>query len=1153
MYLVKMYSAPSFANPNLNDVPGPATIDGKLLSTMKAGMHEMLTLRTSRLRLFILARLTAALLVAIAAMLSHAAPAAAVDESAPAFLQMFEARWDTIEDRMADIFQTGYGRMWLPPPQRADSGNHSVGYDVFDRFDLGRPRNETLYGTERGLKTLVQTAHRAGVLVNTDFVPNHNGFSDSSTLDNRGTPSNPADDVTFVQAGGYPGFAIKLAGDVDGDFHGAFEAGEERFRLSGLVDIAQEKNHRFIRHPVSPGNPQNIPAGTATIFGRPPTNVPSPTNARFYPDLHLGGIAAFDPRLNQNVTLYNFNAATPLAGDPTVENATGLLMRNARWMIQEIGVDGFRIDAGRHFPRWVLDYLDQAMFRAKQQTLLDGSPQHAFSFIETGYDGNLSFLQSFIRKDINNANLSQVGGNRDALDFNLFGALHGSLSGNGFQNNWHNVRSASIDLNDDGLRNGSQGVAFAQSHDELGPFLQNVAYAYILMMPGNALVYMNAKEFGEGRDFPRGGKVDALGGIHGDTITTLVDLRNSHGRGRFHERWIDEAFGDTNGDGQRSNVYIYERENSALVGLSSRLDAGYDERTHVQTGFAPGTVLVELTGNAAHSAVDPGGNIPEAIRVNGGGQVTIRIPRNASHGRGYVVYGVAPPQGTLSIGNVSQVLNGATPAAATNGTARLADIDVITANSFTVRLDTTPVTLPVPFGESTPYRDFDADGNNALLKIDGGIDLNNNPGVDHTAPGSAAYGFEEFTTFRRAGYIDDGAGGNTGTGNGRYVQTIDTTQLAEGRHYVTVRAFRRRGATSVPVFADFKRTIYIDRLRPEAAVESFESFASAPNNPNDRDMIVRSLDQTADNMHIFLDLPASVTDAQVFERAQLGQNDAASYDRDSFVLGFNNLATGNHVATVITFEATGNYNIQRFPGLFTDTNIGAGFGDLDSNGTFTVSDICGTNNNSAEDILYSQNTKFRAAFDVNGDGLGDNRDLFALGDELVAADANQAVLDSYSELLLDRGDLNSSGMTDAADIAALYANFGSSSWLRDLNVDGAVNVNDVTTMLTEIFRTKRGDFNLDGSVNAADYVVWRKSLGSIGALYTQGDADLDGDVDHIDYATWRSNFGFKRQPFLPVAARGAPATAIPEPMTLAWIAFALATSSLLRLTPHGRA
>jgi glycosidase len=249
-------------------------------------------------------------------------------------LQIFEAKWDTIENRMVDIFDVGYGRLWLPPPSRADSGNQSVGYDVFDRFDLGKPRNETLYGTELGLKTLIQQAHRSGVLVNTDFIANHNGFSNLGTVDNNGTPSNPADDVTFAQSGGYPGFVVTLPGDIDGDFHGAFEGGEENFRLSGLIDIAQEKNHQFIRHPIELGNPQNIPAGTSGIFRRPPANVPTASNARFYPDQGLGGTTVYDPRSSTNVTLYDFNTANPVAGDPYAENSTGLLIRNLRWMIQ---------------------------------------------------------------------------------------------------------------------------------------------------------------------------------------------------------------------------------------------------------------------------------------------------------------------------------------------------------------------------------------------------------------------------------------------------------------------------------------------------------------------------------------------------------------------------------------------------------------------------------------------------------------------------------------------------------------------------------------------------------------------------------------------------------------------------------------------------
>ena len=57
-----------------------------------------------------------AVVAVFAAFIISGPRAVAEDASAPAILQMFEARWDTIEDRMADIFEVGYGQMWLPPP-----------------------------------------------------------------------------------------------------------------------------------------------------------------------------------------------------------------------------------------------------------------------------------------------------------------------------------------------------------------------------------------------------------------------------------------------------------------------------------------------------------------------------------------------------------------------------------------------------------------------------------------------------------------------------------------------------------------------------------------------------------------------------------------------------------------------------------------------------------------------------------------------------------------------------------------------------------------------------------------------------------------------------------------------------------------------------
>src|SRR5215467_15149707 len=139
-------------------------------------------------------------------------PSFAQDQSPPPILQWFESSYRTVEERTPDVFMAGYGFVWLPPPFRADTGDQSVGYDVYDRFDLGRPGRPTLYGTETGLRNLASMLHRAAIDLHIDFVMNHNGYS------NLATPG-------FVAAGGYPGLAITLPDDVDGDFHSAYAMG----------------------------------------------------------------------------------------------------------------------------------------------------------------------------------------------------------------------------------------------------------------------------------------------------------------------------------------------------------------------------------------------------------------------------------------------------------------------------------------------------------------------------------------------------------------------------------------------------------------------------------------------------------------------------------------------------------------------------------------------------------------------------------------------------------------------------------------------------------------------------------------------------------------------------------------------------------------
>lgn len=85
--------------------------------------------------------------------------------------------------------------------------------------------------------------------------------------------------------------------------------------------------------------------------------------------------------------------------------------------------------------------------------------------------------------------------------------------------------------------------------------------------------------------------------------------------------------------------------------------------------------------------------------------------------------------------------------------------------------------------------------------------------------------------------------------------------------------------------------------------------------------------------------------------------------------------------------------------------------------------------------------------------------------------------------------------------------------------------------------TLLGDFNNDGSVDAADYLVWRNNLnGPDGVLNGNGDntgASM-GVVDGADYLAWKGNFGAKA-----TGALGVATTAVPEPVTSWLVMFAL--------------
>ncbi len=73
-----------------------------------------------------------------------------------------------------------------------------------------------------------------------------------------------------------------------------------------------------------------------------------------------------------------------------------------------------------------------------------------------------------------------------------------------------------------------------------------------------------------------------------------------------------------------------------------------------------------------------------------------------------------------------------------------------------------------------------------------------------------------------------------------------------------------------------------------------------------------------------------------------------------------------------------------------------------------------------------------------------------------------------------------------------------------------------------------GDFDSNGVVDAADYVMWRKSVGQIGTGLA-ADANRDGSVTTADYNIWRSHIGQTGNP----GSGAVVGSAVPEPSTVA--------------------
>jgi hypothetical protein len=128
------------------------------------------------------------------------------------------------------------------------------------------------------------------------------------------------------------------------------------------------------------------------------------------------------------------------------------------------------------------------------------------------------------------------------------------------------------------------------------------------------------------------------------------------------------------------------------------------------------------------------------------------------------------------------------------------------------------------------------------------------------------------------------------------------------------------------------------------------------------------------------------------------------------------------------------------------------------------------------------------------------------------------------------------GDVDADDIDILCANMGGDPGCYVLDGDLDVDEDDMIFLVENYVEltdgsgrtgTKRGDFNLDGVINATDLATMKANFGVSDLGWASGNANCDSLINATDLAILASNFGYI-----------APTAAVPEPATLGLLALA---------------
>lgn len=497
--------------------------------------------------------------------------------------------WSTyLADLAPRLREMGIDAVWIPPTVKNKNATGSVGYSPFDHYDLGDKfqggSTGTRFGTKDQYLRAVAVLHANGIEVIQDLVWNH---MDGAGSDTGAGGQDPAASSNKYKNFRYACFATPATSNTAANYgarSGRFPKNWQNF------------------HPNPDHNTESDDI-TAGFFG---------PDLCYYQNAHgLSSNCSYNP---------------PQSTD---------YMRNgirawSIWLKKQTAVDGFRLDAVKHFETWAAkDFVWNLAYNAG---FASGGPQ---MYAVGEYIGSAGEIDAWVDNVNNSDGFTDVVG---SFDVSLRGAIKSMVSSLGSYN------LASIPGAQQNRRN--RTAPYVNSHDTFRP---------ILSASGNYTGWDTGNELGGHIDpfDPRIQAAYALAmAVDGSPTIFFEDLFDIGGTGR---RWTHDPQNPTHlpardwlanliwchqklnfKDGvyrvrwQDADLLIIERSARAIIGVNDNWDAW--QSTTVQTDFGPNVQLHDYSGANSND-----------ISTDGSGRATILVPpcNGSNVRRGYCVWGPA--------------------------------------------------------------------------------------------------------------------------------------------------------------------------------------------------------------------------------------------------------------------------------------------------------------------------------------------------------------------------------------------------------------------------------------------------------------------------------------------------------------------------------